>query len=100
MPHGTPAPHPRIAEPCPDFEAFGRIVLDDWPVSDIDGSDLFDWALACHLIREIPGGFDPEQHIDPECICPNKGDIWYEYNFPAERTLYPEPRIAELEAEV
>jgi hypothetical protein len=82
----------------PDFEAFGRTVLADWPVADIDGSDLFDWALACHLIREVEGGFNPDQHIDTECTCPEKGDPWYEYNFPLDRTA--SPSIAELEAEV
>ena len=84
--------------PLPDFEAFGRMVLQEWPVGDIDGSDLFAWALACHLIKEVEGGFDPEQHSDTECICPEIGDPWYEYNFPAERAA--DPRIAELEAEV
>ena len=75
----------------PDWEGFGRDLLESWPVRDVDGSELFDAALRNGLIREIPGGYDPEQHIDAEGICPEAGDPWYEYAFgvarnPAART--------------
>ena len=65
----------------PNWEGFGRDLLESWPVRDVDGSELFDAALRNGLIQEIPGGYDPEQHIDAEGICPEKGDPWYEYAF-------------------
>ena len=65
----------------PDFEGFCRDVLQSWPVGDIDGAELFDAALRNGLIVEIPGGYDPERHTDSECICPERGDPWYEYAF-------------------
>ena len=67
----------------PNWEGFGRDLLESWPVGDVDGADLFDAALRNGLIREVPGGYNPEQHIDAECICPEKGDPWYEYAFGA-----------------
>ena len=68
----------------PNWEGFGRDLLESWPVRDVDGSELFDAALRNGLIQEIPGGYDPEQHIDAEGICPEKGDPWYEYAFRAQ----------------
>lgn len=66
---------------APDWEGFARDLLDEWPVRDVEGSELFEAALRNRLIREIPGGFDPDNHIDTECICPEPGDPWYEYAF-------------------
>jgi hypothetical protein len=65
----------------PDWEGFGRDLLESWPVRDVDGLDLFDAAMRNRLIREIPGGYDPEQHINAEGSCPETGDPWYEYAF-------------------
>ena len=73
----------------PDWEGFGRDLLESWPVRDVDGSELFDAALRNGLIQEVPGGYDPEQHIDAEGICPEAGDPWYEYAFGA--ALEPAP---------
>lgn len=64
-------------------EGFGRDLLESWPVRDVDGAELFDAALRNGLIQEVPGGYDPEQHIDAEGIGPEKGDPWYEYAFHA-----------------
>ena len=66
----------------PDWQGFGRAMVESWPISDIEGSDLFDMALKFGLVAEIPGGYDPEQHIDSEGVCPETGDPWYEYTFP------------------
>ena len=63
----------------PDWKGFGQALVEDWPTADIDGSFLFDMALKHSVIREIPGGYDPDQHIDAEGICPEPGDPWYEY---------------------
>jgi len=65
----------------PDWEGFGRAMVERWPVDDVDGSELFELALAFGLLHEIPGGYDPEHHIDAEGICPELGDPWYEYAF-------------------
>lgn len=65
----------------PNWEGFARDLMEHWPVRDVDGSELFDAALRNGLIQEIPGGYDPERHIDAEGICPEAGDPWYEYAF-------------------
>jgi hypothetical protein len=86
-----------------DWEGFGRDLLESWPVRDVDGSELFDAALRNGLIAEIPGGYDPDQHIDADGICPEAGDPWYEYVFhPARVDLatppdpLADPRVSEL----
>lgn len=69
----------------PDWEGFGRWATESlFDYSDIDGFDLFEAAKEYRLIKEVPGGFDPESH------CPNDGEIepgdpWFEYNFPYKR---------------
>ena len=69
---------------APDWEGFGRAMMDDWPTNGIDGSDLFIMAQNFGLVREIAGGFDPDNHIDAEGMSPEAGDDWYEYNFSPE----------------
>lgn len=71
----------RKAGDAPDWEGFARDMMDEWPVRDVDGSELFEAALKHRLIREIDGGYDPDQHIDAEGISPEPGDPWYEYTF-------------------
>lgn len=66
---------------APDWEGFGRAMMERWPTGDVDEAELFGLSLKYGLIAEVPGGYDPEQHIDAECICPEKGDPWYEYTF-------------------
>jgi len=65
----------------PNWEGFARAIVNEWPVRDIDGAELFEAALKFNLIRPIPGGFDPEEHNDNEGIYPDPGDPWYEYNY-------------------
>jgi len=65
----------------PDWEGFGRAIVEEWPTGDIDGGFLWDMALLHSLVVEIPGGYNPEEHFDEHGICPEKGDPWYEYNF-------------------
>ena len=70
---------------APDWEGFGRAVMSyGWPTSDIDGSELFDLSLMYALLAPIKGGYNPDEHIDAEGICPEAGDPWYEYNFGPE----------------
>lgn len=66
---------------APDFEGFARALLETWPTNDVEGSELFDLALRYGMIREVPGGYDPDEHIDAEGIAPERGDPWYEYTF-------------------
>ncbi|WP_375553345.1 hypothetical protein [Roseovarius mucosus] len=68
----------------PDFEGFAKAILEDWPTGDIDGADLFQMSVSYGMIQEVPGGYDPEQHIDAEGISPERGDPWYEYTFRGE----------------
>ena len=78
------AMQPSVADDkSPDWEGFGRAMVEDWPTNDIDGADLFELAAQYRLIAEVAGGYDPETHIDADCICPERGDPWYEYNFRA-----------------
>lgn len=65
----------------PDWEGFGRALLVNWPVGDIEGSELFELSLKYGMIREIPGGYDPDHHIDEYDMYLEKGDPWYEYTF-------------------
>lgn len=74
-----------------DWKRFGQALVEDWPTGDIDGSFLFDMCLKYNVIREIPGGFDPDQHIDAEGICPEPGDPWYEYVPECAPTPAPDP---------
>ena len=79
----------------PDWEGFGRDLMENWPTGDIGGGELFEAALRNGLIREVPGGYDPEQHIDAEGICPETGDPWYEYAFgPTRANLTPDPLLS------
>lgn len=68
----------------PDWEAFGKAIwaMTGWPdqgLHDIDAGDAFDAAKEAGIIREIPGGFDPDQHFDNGWGA-EKGDPWYEIN--------------------
>jgi hypothetical protein len=90
---------------APDWENFAKAVLTDWPTGDLDGSVLFDLSLQYGMIKEVPGGYNSDHHIDADGICPEEGDPWYEYTFRGEAGpgLYSitdmTRRIEELEAE-
>lgn len=70
-----------MTDTSPDFEGFAKAVLEQWPTGDIDGCELFELCVSYGMVREIPGGYDPEHHIDAEGIGPERGDPWYEYTF-------------------
>jgi hypothetical protein len=90
----------------PDWENFAKAVLTEWPTGDLDGSLLFDLSLQYGMIQEVPGGYNSDDHIDADCICPEEGDPWYEYTFRGEAGpgLYSisdmNRRIEELEAKL
>ena len=65
----------------PDWEGFGRGICRDWPTDDIDGCELFDLAKKHRIIREVPGGYDPDKHSDDDVFGAEPGDPWYEWNF-------------------
>lgn len=68
--------------PAPDWEAFGRDILahSDCEWYDLEGSEIFDMAEKHHLIRPVPGGFNPESHIDPGLDL-EPGDPWFTLNY-------------------
>jgi len=68
---------------APDWEGFGRAIMAfGWPAyGDIEATQVFDLALEYRLIKPIPGGYDPDEHVDDEAVSPEPGDPWYEYNF-------------------
>lgn len=65
----------------PDYRGFARAITNEgWPAyTDIEASTLFDLCKEFDLVREIPGGFDPEQHND-DGMGIEKGDPWYEFH--------------------
>ncbi len=76
--------------PQPDWEGFGRALMElvEWPAnSDVEAADLFELCQTHHLIREIPGGYQADNHIDAYGISPEDGDPWYEFNFPHKRAV-------------
>jgi hypothetical protein len=66
----------------PNWEAFGRDVLGEWPgLYDLEASEIFDLAVKHGLVKEVAGGFDPERHVDFYAVDLQKGDPFYEYTF-------------------
>lgn len=69
-----------MTAPKPNWEAFGKAIMENWQYHcDVDAADKFDLAVEYNILREIPGGFDPETH-DDELGDAEKGDPWYELN--------------------
>ena len=52
---------PEPAVDGPDWEGFGRALMENWPTGDVEGSELFDLSHKYRLIVEAPGGYDPEE---------------------------------------
>lgn len=69
----------------PDWEGFGRAVMEWWPGGEISGDELDDAAVKHGLISEVPGGFDPKQHADSDGVCPSPGDPWFLLAYPEDR---------------
>lgn len=64
----------------PDWEGFGKAIMEEWGAHcDIEASEKFELALKFNVLREIPGGFDPEKHVDA-FGCGERGCPWYELN--------------------
>lgn len=68
--------------PTPNWEAFGRDVLarSDWEWYDLEGSEVFELAQKHHLIKPVPGGFNPETHYD-DGLGLEPGDPWFQANY-------------------
>lgn len=82
---------------APDWEGFGRAVMDFWPESAPDGFDLHVLAIKHRILTEVPGGFDPERHSDATGSA-ESGVQWYERNYPAIRAIQiPEPTEDDVE---
>ena len=68
-------------KPTPDFEAFAKDIMDDWPDGfDIDGADLQEKAEKHGLLYRVDGGFDPEVHGDTHG-CAEPGYPWLMQTF-------------------
>lgn len=74
--------------PKADLEGFGDAIaqLCGWPEdnTDLEFSEIFDTMKQYNLVREIPGGFNPEIHECPYG-CSEEGDPWYEWNYVLRR---------------
>lgn len=64
----------------PDWEAFGKAIMEAWPECGVDGFDVQELAERHGIIVEVPGGFDPEIHSDPLGVC-EPGDAFYLRNY-------------------
>jgi hypothetical protein len=65
----------------PNFEAFAKDVMMSCSEGlDVNAWDLQDMAIKHGLLRQVEGGFDPEQHED-EHGCAEPGDIWFMYTY-------------------
>ena len=65
----------------PDWESFGKAIMSNWPHGDVDGCELQDLAEQFNVIVPCEGGFDPNKHMDIDCVCPEKGDPWFLPNY-------------------
>lgn len=68
-------------EKKPDWEGFGRAVMEDWPECLPDDLTLQDLAEDFGLIRKVPGGYDPAKHDGPHWVVPEPGDDWFVLNY-------------------
>jgi hypothetical protein len=66
----------------PDWKGFGEAVMEEFGEHrDLSAEDKFDFALKFHIIKEVPGGFDPEVHVDAFDCGVEPGDPWYMPNY-------------------
>jgi len=75
---------------APDWESFGRAVMQVWPEGDLDGFELQELAIKHHVLLPEPDGFDPSKHEDVYG-CADAGDDWF--------VLNPRTDLAELKGE-
>lgn len=69
----------------PDWEAFGRAVMKNWPEQGIDGFEIHDLAEKHAILRKVPGGYDPEKHAEvDDAYYLEPGDDLFERNYPNE----------------
>ncbi len=72
--------------PKPDWEAFGKDVMQYWGAEDFhapDEDDLQDLALKHNLIYSVPDGFNPLVDVDIHGGV-EIGDPWFKLNYPRE----------------
>lgn len=66
---------------APDWKGFSLAIMEDWPEhGDIEASAKFELAVKHRILREIPGGYDPENHTDHAGVNPEPGEPWFELN--------------------
>lgn len=65
----------------PDWEAFGKAVMEYWPESAaIDCFDLQELAEKHNIILKAPTGYDPARHGESEC-GEEPGEPYFERNY-------------------
>lgn len=68
----------------PDWEGFGKAIMERWPEGDVDGFELENIAKRYGVLVEEPGGYDPEKHGEDFVGDPEPGDTWYVRNYDME----------------
>ena len=64
----------------PDWEAFGRQLMECWGGGgDLDVFDLQAAAVRHRVLIEAPNGYDPE--INEDAFDAKIGDTWYVRNY-------------------
>jgi hypothetical protein len=72
-------------EPKPDWEGFGRAIMESWPYADVEGGELQDTAEYFGLLRREPGGYDPEKHGEDFADICEPGDEFFVPTYPVNR---------------
>jgi hypothetical protein len=63
----------------PNWEAFGREIMEAWPEGDVDGWALQEIAAKHRVLVEVE--FDPAIHDDDEGYGAEPGDVWFLRNY-------------------
>lgn len=65
---------------APDWEAFGKAVMRNWPHGDVDGFELQDLAEKHSVILPVPGGYNPAVHGEDDYGA-EPGDPYFQRNY-------------------
>jgi len=65
----------------PDWEGFGRAIMEVWPDSGIDGEDLQEAAEHYGIIYRAPGGYNPHRHGDEWADIIKPGEPFFVRNY-------------------
>lgn len=65
----------------PDWEAFGREIMEAWPEGGVDGFELQDAAVKHGVLRETAYDFKAHGKEDHYDWGLQEGDVYFERNY-------------------